>query len=77
MSEIGYHLSGCRITYLAECDPTNPGPTNPPPEHNCNPPFTTWDEEERKEYYSNDTSIWGLINEKDLDIRELAHVTSA
>ena len=26
MSEIGYHLSECRITYLAACDPENDPP---------------------------------------------------
>ena len=69
MSEIGYHLSGCRITYLAACDPAN----DPPLGDNCSPPFKSWIDEERKEKYSKDTSITELINTKNLDIREHAH----
>ena len=38
---------------------------------NCSPPFKSWIDEERKEKYSKDTSIWHLIKKKNLDIREM------
>ena len=66
MSEIGYHFSGCRITYLDKCDPAKDFNLT-----SCSPPFQNWNDQERKEKYSMDTSIWQLINEKNLDIRDM------